>query len=92
MIADADEIDAQLVGEDRLVDEIADDLGLREGSTVGAKRDVAERVEPELEIWLHVTKSVVRIQADGRAARRDGESPIATSCDLASRPSCWTDP
>ena len=55
MLADADEIDAQLVGENGLVDDVADDLGLRERATVGVASDVAERVEPELEIWLHVS-------------------------------------
>jgi hypothetical protein len=81
MLTDTDEIDAQLVGEHRLIDDVADDLGLRKGSTVGVKRDVAERIEPELEIWLHDDEIRRDGWGDGRAARHDGEPPIATSCD-----------
>ena len=50
MLADADEVDADLVGEDRLFDEVADDLRRVQGFAVRAVGDVAEGVEAEFEL------------------------------------------
>jgi len=51
MLPDAEKIDAQPVGQDALVDHIADDLRVRQKPAVGAGRDIAERVQSELERW-----------------------------------------
>ena len=53
MLADAEEIDADLVGQDRLVDDVADNLRGRERLAVGAGSNVAERVEAEFERMRH---------------------------------------
>ena len=50
MLADAEEVDAELVGEHGLLDHVADDLRLRQRLAVGADGDVAEGVEAEFEI------------------------------------------
>ena len=41
MLADAEGIDADLVGQHALVDDIADDLGVRQRLAVRADRDIA---------------------------------------------------
>src|SRR5688572_28468227 len=53
VLADADEVDAQLVGEHGLVDDVAKDLGVRKRAALGVDGDVAERVQPELDMWCH---------------------------------------
>ncbi len=53
VLADADEIDAELVGEHGLADHVADDLRMGQQPAIGAGRDVAERVQPELELQWH---------------------------------------
>ena len=47
MLADADEIDADLVGEHGLLDEVADHLRVRQRLAVRTVGDVAEGVEAE---------------------------------------------
>ena len=49
MLADAKEGEAEPIGERRLLDDVAEDLCLVQGPTVGARRDVAEGVEAELD-------------------------------------------
>ncbi len=44
MLADAKGIDAHLIGENRLLNDVADDLGVAQGAPVGAGGDIAERV------------------------------------------------
>jgi len=69
MLADADEIDARLIGQNRLFDEIADDLraGLR--PSVRPVGDVAEGVESEFDdgslLWRYA-------RASGRAGSSSG--------------------
>ena len=50
MFADADEVDAQFVGEHRFLHEIANHLGMRHTRAVSGARYVAEGVEAELEL------------------------------------------
>ena len=53
MLADADEIDARLIGQHRLVDQIADYLRRMQRLAVRAVGDIAERVETEFDgHWL----------------------------------------
>ena len=47
VLADPEEVDADLVGEDALLDEVADRLGVRQRAAVGVVGDVAEGVEAE---------------------------------------------
>ena len=47
VFTDAEEVHAELIGEYGFVDDITDDLRMREHLAVGAARDVAERVESE---------------------------------------------
>jgi hypothetical protein len=49
MFADAEEIDAELIGQYGFVDDVADDLCMRQHLAVSAARDVAKRVEAEFE-------------------------------------------
>ena len=53
MLAKPDEVDADLVGEHRLLDHVADDLGVRQRLAVGSRRDVAESIESEFENLRH---------------------------------------
>ena len=53
MFADAEEVDAGLVGEHRLLDKVADHLRMRQQVAVRAGGDVAEGVETELEAGGH---------------------------------------
>jgi hypothetical protein len=50
VLADAEEVEPELVGEDRLVDDVADDLGGRERPAGRVEGDVAEGVETQLEL------------------------------------------
>ncbi len=49
VLADAEEVHAQLVGQLRLGDDVAEDLGVGLGSAVGVDGDVAEGVETHLD-------------------------------------------
>ena len=49
MLADAKDVEADLVGQHGLLDDVAEDLGLRVKGTVGRARDVAEGVDAEFE-------------------------------------------
>ena len=53
MLADADEIDADLVGEDALLDQVADDLRLMQRLSVRTVGDVTEGVEPQFDRLNH---------------------------------------
>jgi hypothetical protein len=57
MLADAKGIDANLIGEDGFVDYVADDLCVRQELTVGSSCDVAESIEPKLEMLCHIRYS-----------------------------------
>jgi hypothetical protein len=46
VLADADELQPDLVGQHGLGDDLAQDLCVRERLTGGIERDVAERIEP----------------------------------------------
>ena len=54
VLADAEGIDAQLVGQHRLLDHVADHLRLRQELAVGCGGNIAERVEPKFELLCHV--------------------------------------
>ncbi len=54
MLADADEVDPDGIGEDGLLDDVADDLRLGQAPAVRVDGDVAEGVEPEFEMLIHV--------------------------------------
>jgi hypothetical protein len=54
VLSDSEEVDADLVGEDALFDDVPDRLRMREREVVFVMRDVAERVEAEHE-RSHVT-------------------------------------
>ena len=53
VLADPDGIDADLVGENGLVDKISDDLRGMQRLAVRAVRDVPERVEAEFDGLIH---------------------------------------
>ncbi len=53
VLADAEEVDADLVGEHRLVDDVADHLGVRQQAPVRRVGDVAESVQPEFKLLCH---------------------------------------
>src|SRR5580704_6111529 len=58
MLADAEGLDAKLVGECCLFDDFADDLRVRLRLAVGARSDVAERIEAEFDVG-HVLSNVL---------------------------------
>jgi hypothetical protein len=47
VLADAEEVDADLVGKDALFDDVADRLGMRLGTVGLVVGQIAERVQPE---------------------------------------------
>ena len=49
VLAERDDVDADLVGQDGLLDDLPDRGGVRDELAVGALRAVAERVQAELE-------------------------------------------
>ena len=53
MLADAKGVDAEFVGQHRLIDHVADDLRVAQQVAVGARRDVAESIETKLEVCCH---------------------------------------
>src|SRR5271155_4703020 len=53
MLADAEGIDADLVSQHALVDDVADHLRVRQRLPVGADRNVAKGIQSELEILCH---------------------------------------
>lgn len=57
MFADPDEVDAQFVGQRRLIDEIPDHDGVREQRTVDVGGDVAKGVQSHVKISGHVSAS-----------------------------------
>jgi hypothetical protein len=57
MLADAEEVSADLLGQDSLLDDVPDRLGMRERPVGLVMRDVAEGVEPKDEWLVHVPSS-----------------------------------
>ena len=53
MLADAERVDADLVGQHALFDDVADDLGMRVRLPVRAGGDVAERIQTEFDLPCH---------------------------------------
>jgi hypothetical protein len=49
MLADPEKVDTNLIGENTLIDEIANRLTVRERPIIAVSRDVAERVKAENE-------------------------------------------
>ena len=49
VLADAEKREAQLVGQHRFGDDVAQDLMLRQSFSVGAERHVSERIKTELD-------------------------------------------
>ena len=55
MLADAESIDADGIGQHAFFDYVANDLGVRFEAAVGAGGDVAERVQAEFDVLSHVS-------------------------------------
>jgi hypothetical protein len=53
MLPDAEEVDPQIVGKDRLVDHVADDLCLRQQLAILTPGDIAEGIQTEFESLCH---------------------------------------
>ena len=53
VLADDEGVDADLLGQAPLLDEVADHLGRRQRRPVEADREVAEGAEAELEVGAH---------------------------------------
>ena len=49
VLADAEEVQADLVGQHTLLDDVADDLGVRRRGAVARRGDVSESVHPEFQ-------------------------------------------
>jgi hypothetical protein len=54
VLADAEKVDAQIVGENRLVDDMANDLGMRQWIAIMSGRDVTEGIKSKLKTYRHV--------------------------------------
>ena len=53
VLANAEGIHAECIGQHRLIDQVADDLGVGLQAAVAANGDIAERVESELKLLCH---------------------------------------
>ena len=71
VLADAERVEAELVGEHRLLDDVAEHAGLRLERAVRRERDVAEGIEAEFESFCHSPSSL------SRGTARCRPSPIA---------------
>lgn len=78
MLADPEEVQAHTVGLDALGQDVADDLGIREGLTVRAGVDVAEGVESELH-GISSDRGTPRIIVD-TSRRCEGQSARCLGC------------
>ena len=54
MLADAEKVDAQIVGENRLVDDVANDLGMRQWIAIMSGRDITKGIKSKLKTYRHV--------------------------------------
>ena len=54
VLADTEGVDAERVGEDALLDHVADDFRLRQQAAVRPEGDVAECIEAELKLLCHL--------------------------------------
>jgi hypothetical protein len=68
MLADADEINPDLIGENGLFDQVADDLRRMQRRAVRAFGDVAEGIETEFDAVNHAPLYQVRRSAGARVA------------------------
>ena len=55
MLANAEEIDAKPIGEDRFIDHVTDRLGMWHKLAIRPDGNVAERIQPEFQIMYHGT-------------------------------------
>ena len=53
VLADADEIDAQFIGQHSLVDHVPEHLRMRQQVALRIRGDVAERIKPEFKMLCH---------------------------------------
>jgi hypothetical protein len=54
MLANADEIDANLVGENRFVQDVTNDVGVRQQLAVCVDGNVAECIDAEFDRFAHI--------------------------------------
>ncbi len=59
MLADAKSVDAELIGQHRLIHHVADDLGVAQQGAIGAGSHIAESIETKLEICCHGCRQFV---------------------------------
>ena len=64
VLSNSEKVDADRIGEDRLVDDVADHLRMRQEAAVGTGGDVAEGIQPKLEMLCH------RVRCSHRFRRR----------------------
>ena len=64
VLPDADEGEADLIGQLALKDEVAQRLRLRERLTVGAYGDVAKGIEPQFDRLCHVQLAIIPRRVD----------------------------
>ena len=72
MLADAERVDAELVGQHRLLDHLADDLGVAVEAAVGAGGDVAKCIETE----FHGCAATSMQNASAQRLRKANEAPL----------------
>ena len=72
MFADAERVDADVLGEDRLSHDVAEGLSLGPWPAVRVERDVAERVETEVKRGSHQSKISIGGAGEADVGRRRG--------------------
>ena len=67
VFADPKSVDADFIGKDSLVDNIAEDLRVGQRLAAGPDRDIAEGIQSEFEILWHAFSFALVRSADGWA-------------------------
>src|SRR6516165_501866 len=90
VLADPEGVDAELVGQDTLVDHVADDLRMGQELAAGRDGDIAESIKSELEFLCHfcllagLLPLIQSVEATTRRARsfgwRDEHGHPSNSC------------
>jgi hypothetical protein len=79
MLADPEGIDAEPVGQHRLLDYLADDLGVAVEPAIGAGGDIAECIEPKFHCCAATRMLFSRNQENGHAQNQRGAAKSGAS-------------
>jgi hypothetical protein len=59
VFADAEKVDTQIVGKNRLVDDVANDLRMRQWIAIMSGRDITKSIKSKLKTYRHVSSLMI---------------------------------